>query len=198
MQPTITIHQEETLSDNWYPLKNYTFKYRNSRDGIHEEQQREVYHNGNGVTVLLYNRSRQSVLLTRQFRLASYLNGNPGGMLIETCAGLMDEDDPEAAVLREAEEETGYKVPSARKIMELYMSPGAVSEKLHFFVAEYSDDMKVSPGGGEDDEQEHIEVLEVPFTLALAMVAGGEIRDAKTILLLQYAQLHKLLDEGTL
>ncbi|WP_247233541.1 GDP-mannose pyrophosphatase NudK [Telluribacter sp. SYSU D00476] len=193
MNPTITILKEDTLSDNWYTLKNYTFEYKN-REGVQEEQKREVYHNGNGVTVLLYNRQKKTVLFTRQFRIASYTNGNPSGMLIETCAGIMDEKDPEKAVIRETEEETGLKIQSARKVFEAYMSPGAVSEKLHFFVAEYTDTMKVSEGGGEDEEQEHIEVLEVPFEKALQMVQSGEIKDAKTILLLQYAQINGLLD----
>jgi GDP-mannose pyrophosphatase NudK len=193
MNPTITILKEDTLADNWYTLKNYTFEYKN-REGVQEEQKREVYHNGNGVTVLLYNPQKKTVLFTRQFRIASYTNGNPSGMLIETCAGIMDEKDPEKAVIRETEEETGLKIKSALKVFEAYMSPGAVSEKLHFFVAEYTDTMKVSEGGGEEEEQEHIEVLEVPFEKALQMVQSGEIKDAKTILLLQYAQINGILD----
>ncbi|HEV7348316.1 NUDIX domain-containing protein [Telluribacter sp.] len=192
MNPTITIQKEETLADNWYTLKTYTFYYQ-SRDGTQEQQKREVYHNANGATVLLYNTQKRTVILTRQFRIASFVNENPTGMLIETCAGIMDEKDPEAAVIRETEEETGIKLKSARKVFELYMSPGAVSEKLHFFVAEYTDAMKTAEGGGEAEEQEHIEVLEVSFEEALQMVARGEIKDAKTVLLLQYAQLNKLL-----
>ncbi|CAG0910858.1 unnamed protein product, partial [Cyprideis torosa] len=154
---------------------------------------RESYDRGNGATVLLYNREKQTVVLIRQFRMPSYLNGNSDGLLIETCAGLLDGDDPETCVLKEAEEESGIRPRKAEKVFESYMSPGAVTEIIHFYVAEYTDADRVGPGGGLDSEQEDIEVLEVPFEKALEMVSDGTIRDAKTIMLLQYAKLQGLL-----
>ncbi|WP_276356345.1 GDP-mannose pyrophosphatase NudK [Cohnella caldifontis] len=184
--------REELLSDNWYVLKKVTFDYRKD-NGIWETQSREVYDRGNGATILLYNREKQTVVLTRQFRMPTYKNGNETGMLIETCAGLLDSDTPEASIRRETEEETGYRIDKVRKIGEAYMSPGSVTEILHFFTAEYDSGMNVGQGGGLEEEQENIEVLELPFRQALNMVDTGEIKDAKTILLLQYAQIHGLL-----
>lgn len=181
------------LSDNWYTLNKIVFDYQN-RDGSWSSQARESYDRGNGATVLLYNREKQTVILIRQFRMPTYLNGNSDGMLIETCAGLLDGDDPETCVLKEAEEESGIRPKTARKVFESYMSPGAVTEIIHFYVAEYTDEDRVGPGGGLDHEQEDIEVLEVPFAEALAMISDGTIRDAKTIMLLQYAKLQGLLD----
>ncbi|HEV7348308.1 GDP-mannose pyrophosphatase NudK [Telluribacter sp.] len=192
MNPNVKIIREETLSDNWYRLKKYSFDYRRP-DGAWERQEREAYDRGNGATILLYNSQHQTVVLTRQFRLPTYVNGNSSGLLIEACAGLLDHDNPEECIRRETEEETGYKVQSVKKVFEAYMSPGSVTEILYFFVAEYTHDMKVSEGGGEATEQENIEVLEVSLAEALQMVANGEIKDAKTIMLLQYAQIHKLL-----
>lgn len=160
---------------------------------MEKQQTREVYDRGNGATILLYNPAAATVILTRQFRLPTFLNGNKTGMLIETCAGLLEKESPEESIRRETEEETGYKISSPKKIMEMYMSPGSVSEILYFFVAEYSAQMKVGEGGGLEEENEDIEVLEMPFAKALAMVRSGEIRDAKTILLLQYAQLNELI-----
>ena len=142
----------------------------------------------------LYNTEKQTVILTRQFRIPTYTNGNETGMLIEACAGLLDKDNPEDCIRRETEEETGYKIKSVKKIFEAYMSPGSVTEILYFFVAEYADDMKTGEGGGHEDEQENIEVMEIPFTEAINMVASGEIKDAKTIILIQYAQLNGLLN----
>lgn len=188
----IQILQEEVLSDNWYTLKKFTYEYP-KKDGSAQVQMREVYDRGNGATILLYNSARQTVVLTRQFRLPTFVNGNKTGMLIEACAGLLDADNPEDCIRREVEEETGYKVEQVRKIFEAYMSPGSVTEILHFFVAAYDPSMKLNEGGGMEHEQEDIEVLEMPFTKALQMVSTGEIRDAKTIMLLQYAQLQKLL-----
>ena len=188
----IKIIKEEVLSDNWYTLKKYTYEIP-KKDGSVEVQEREVYDRGNGATILLYNTKTQTVVLTRQFRLPSFVNGNETGMLIEACAGLLDEDNPEDCIRREVEEETGYSVQHVRKIFESYMSAGSVTEILHFFVAEYDPSMKLNEGGGVAHEQEDIEVLEIPFTEAVQMISTGEIRDGKTIMLLQYAQLQKLL-----
>jgi len=189
----IKIISKEILSDNWYTLNKITFEYR-KKDGSIETQNREAYDRGNGATILLYNKAQQTVILTRQFRLPTYINGNSDGMLIETCAGLLDKDNPETAIKRETEEETGYQIKDVKKVFEAYMSPGSVTEILYFFVAEYTKDMKVSDGGGHHDEQENIEVLETSFNEALNMIATGEIKDGKTIMLLQYAQINHLLD----
>nr|WP_295877322.1 GDP-mannose pyrophosphatase NudK [uncultured Chitinophaga sp.] len=192
MTPRIKIIETSVLSDNWYTLKKITYDYR-KRDGDWEQQSREAYDRGNGAVVLLYNKAQQTVVLTRQFRMPTYINGNDDGMLIEACAGLLDKSNPEDCIRREAEEETGYRITDVQKILEAYMSPGSVTEILYFFVAAYDSAMKINDGGGLEDEQEEIEVLEMPFEKALAMVADGRIRDAKTIMLLQYAQLHQLL-----
>lgn len=180
------------LSDNWYHLYKYRFDYQRS-DGRWETQEREAYDRGNGATVLLFNTAKQTVILTRQFRLPSYINGNPDGMLIEACAGLLDLDNAEDCIRREAEEETGYRIDQVQKVYEAYMSPGSVTELVYFFIAQYSEAMKVSDGGGLEHEQENIEVLELPFTQALAMIESGDIRDGKTIMLLQYLQMKALL-----
>ncbi len=189
----IQIISKEILSDNWYTLNKITFEYR-TKDGGIEVQNREAYDRGNGATILLYNKEQQTVILTRQFRLPTYINGNDDGMLIETCAGLLDKDNPETAIKRETEEETGYQIREVKKVFEAYMSPGSVTEILYFFVAEYTKDMKVSAGGGHHEEQENIEVLETSFNEALNMISTGEIKDGKTIMLLQYAQINHLLD----
>ncbi|TFF39292.1 GDP-mannose pyrophosphatase NudK [Mucilaginibacter psychrotolerans] len=188
----IKILKTEILSDNWYTLKKITFEGR-VKDGSTIIQVREAYDRGNGSVILLYNPKQGTVILTRQFRLPTYINGNEDGMMIECCAGLLDDDNPEECIRRETEEETGYQIHSVQKAFELYMSPGSVTEILYFFVAEYDSDMKVNEGGGAADEHENIEVLELSFADALGMVATGEIRDAKTVILLQYAQINKLL-----
>ena len=188
----IKIVKDEVLSDNWYTLKKISYEYP-KKDGSVQVQQREVYDRGNGATILLYSKAAGAVLLTRQFRLPTFVNGNATGLLIEACAGLLDEDNPEDCIRREVEEETGYQVHHVRKIFEAYMSPGSVTEILHFFVAEYDPSMKINDGGGMEHEQEDIEVLEIPFPKAVQMVSTGEICDAKTIMLLQYAQLNDLL-----
>ena len=188
----VKIISTDILSDHWYVLRKITFDYIKN-DGSVERQVREAYDRGNGAAIFLYNRANQTILLTKQFRMPTYINGNETGMLIEVCAGLLDKDNPEDAIKRETEEETGYKVSAAKKIFEAYMSPGSVTEMLHFFVAEYSKDMKVSEGGGHADEQENIEVMEISFSAALEMLHKGEIRDAKTIILLQYAELKGLM-----
>lgn len=190
--PHIQILDTKILSDQWYVLKKITFR-QEDRQGNWHTVSREAYDRGNGAVILLYNVSKNTVILTRQFRMPTYLNGNESGMLIEACAGLLDQDNPEDCIRKETQEETGFVENQVRKIFEAYMSPGSVTEILHFFVAEYDDSMKASEGGGLAGDHELIEVLEVPFDQSLDMIAKGEIRDAKTILLLQYASLHKLL-----
>ena len=190
--PNVKIIEEKLLSDNWYTLKKITFDYRNP-SGHWAKQSRESYDRGNGATILLYNRENQTVVLTQQFRMPTYVNGNSTGLLIETCAGLLDKDNAEDCIRRETEEETGYRVSSVRKVFEAYMSPGSVTEILYFFVAEYEAAMKVNEGGGAEHEHENIEVLELPFDQALNMIKAGEIRDGKTIMLLQYAKLEGLI-----
>jgi len=188
----INIVDDRILSDNWYILRKITYD-KTTADHHTVRHVREVYDRGNGATILLYNKERQTVILTRQFRLPTYVNGNDTGMLIEACAGLLDKDNPEVAIRRETEEETGYQIGTVKKVFEAYMSPGSVTEILYFFVAPYTKEMKVSEGGGLKEEDENIEVLEIPYATALEMIASGGIRDGKTILLLQYAQLQQLL-----
>ncbi|MEH6408320.1 MAG: NUDIX domain-containing protein [Leeuwenhoekiella sp.] len=178
-----------TLSDQWYTLKKASFEYLN-KDGDWEEQNREVYDRGNGAVVLLYNLKKKTVILTEQFRMPTYLNKNKTGMMLEACAGLLDENDPKTAIIKEIEEETGYKISEVEKVFESYMSPGAVTEILYFFVAPYEDSQKVSAGGGAHNETENIIVHELAFAKALQLIKEGEIKDAKTIMLLQYAQLN--------
>jgi len=188
----VNILDTKILSDNWYILKKISFELVKP-SGQKQLLVREAYDRGNGATILLYNRQNQCVVLTRQFRLPTFVNGNETGYLIEACAGLLDKDNAEECIKRETEEETGYKISQVTKVFEAYMSPGSVTELLYFFVAEYAHSMKVSDGGGVEEEHENIEVLEIPFTSALEMMQAGEIRDGKTIMLLQYAQLNNLL-----
>lgn len=190
--PAIKIQKTEILSDNWYVLNKVTFDFQ-KKDNSWITQKREVYDRGNGSAILLYNAEQKTVILTRQFRLPTYLNGNASGMSIEVCAGLLDQDQPEQCIIRETEEETGYRLSNVTKIMESYMSPGAVTEILYLFTGAYNASMKVSEGGGVAHEEENIEVLEMPFDQAYAMIATGEIKDAKTIMLLQYANIHQLV-----
>jgi len=192
MIENVNILQTDILSSNWYTLKKITYEYR-KKDGTLKVQDREAYDRGNGATILLYNKETKTVILTRQFRLPTFINGNADGMLIEACAGLLDKDNPEDCIRRETEEETGYKITDVRKIYEAYMSPGSVTEILYFFVAAYTSSMKVSEGGGVEHEQENIEVLEMPFPEAWQMMQDGIIKDAKTIMLLQYAKLNNLV-----
>jgi len=193
MQETnVSIEKTEILSDNWYTLKKITFNIK-KENGDTETQSREAYDRGNGAVILLYNTHTKNVILTRQFRLPTYINGNLDGMLIEACAGLLDNDNPEDCIKRETEEETGYKISKVKKIFEAYMSPGSVTEILHFFIAEYSDDMKINDGGGLEEEGESIEVLQLQFDETLSMIDNGEIKDAKTIMLLQYLRLKNIL-----
>ena len=192
MSKQVKITSKELLSDNWYFLHKYTFDIQQS-NGQWESQTREAYDRGNGATILLYNKENGTVILTRQFRLPTFLNGNADGMMIEACAGLLDKDSPEDCIRKETEEETGYQISNVQKVFEVYMSPGSVTEILYFFVAEYTADMKVSEGGGLAHEQENIEVLELDFQAALNMVKSGEIKDAKTIMLLQHLVIEGIM-----
>lgn len=180
------------LSDNWYTLNKFTFDFQ-LKNGNWVTQSRESYDRGNGAAILLFNKEKQTVILTKQFRMPTYVNGNEDGYMIEVCAGLLDNDNPEDCIKKEVEEETGYKVSNVKKVMEVYSSPGAVTEILYYFIAEYSDAMKVSDGGGLASEHEDIEVLEMPFSEALQLIDNGQIKDAKTIILLQYAFIKKLI-----
>lgn len=190
MNERIRLHEPVLLSDNWYTLRKFTFDYQR-KNGTWETQSREAYDRGNGATILLHNPAADTVLLTRQFRLPTFVNGNPTGMLIETCAGLLDDEHPDAAIIRETEEETGYHLTSVHRVMEAYMSPGSVTERLFFYLGEYSPATEHRGGGG--IEEEEIEVLELPLPQALAMVTSGEIQDGKTIMLLQYLRLQQLM-----
>lgn len=191
MNDRVRILNTEVLSNNWYILNKVTFEYRSSK-GEWTKQSREAYDRGNGATILLYNTESKTVILTRQFRLPTYINGNADGLLIETCAGLLDLDNPEDCIRKETEEETGFTLKDVRKVMEVYMSPGSVTELIYFFIAEYSNDMKTSAGGGLIGHED-IEVLELAFDKALTMIDTGEIKDGKTIMLLQYLRLHNIL-----
>ncbi|AKD56677.1 GDP-mannose pyrophosphatase NudK [Spirosoma radiotolerans] len=185
----VQITEEKLLSDNWYILKRFTFNYL-GKNGQWTTQQREAYDRGNGATILLHNPQTDTVILTRQFRLPTFVNGNPTGMLIETCAGLLDDEGPDDAIRRETEEETGYRIESVQKVMEAYMSPGSVTEKLFFYLAEYTADTERNAGGGIDEEE--IDILELPVSQAYDMVTRGEIMDGKTIMLLQHLRLKQL------
>lgn len=190
--PEIKVTETKLLSDNWYILNKVTFTYQKENEKI-QTHSREVYDRGNGAGILLYNSTKKTVILTRQFRLPTFLNGNKSGMMIEVCAGLLDADNAEQAIIRETEEETGYRLQKVQKVVETYMSPGAVTEILYLFTGEYDESMKVSEGGGLDSEQENIEVLEYTFDEAYEMIESGEITDAKTILLLQHAKIKGLI-----
>jgi nudix-type nucleoside diphosphatase (YffH/AdpP family) len=192
MIENIKILKTEILSDNWYILKKVTYEYI-KKDGTKQIQSREAYDRGNGAVILLYNKENRTVILTRQFRVPTYINGNESGMLIEACAGLLDNDNPEDCIKRETEEETGFKISEVQKIFEAYMSPGSVTEILYFFIAEYTKEMKINEGGGVEHEEENIEVLELSIEDALKMIKNGEIKDAKTIMLLQYICLNNIL-----
>jgi nudix-type nucleoside diphosphatase (YffH/AdpP family) len=192
MDDRVRIKKVETLSDDWYILKKTTFDYKRA-DGSWQTLSRETYDRGNGATILLYNKTLKTVILTRQFRFPAYVNGHHG-MLIEACAGLLDEDDAETCIKKETEEETGYKIHDVKKVFEAYMSPGSVTEKLFFFVAEYEPESKGTNGGGLESDGEDIGVLEIPFDQALEMITQGDIVDGKTIMLLQYAKINYILD----
>ncbi|MGB5377124.1 GDP-mannose pyrophosphatase NudK [Muriicola sp.] len=184
--------RKEVLSNQWYTLNRYTYDYQ-KEDGSWETQQREAYDRGNGAAILLYHPKKKTVILTRQFRMPTYVNRNKDGMMIEVCAGLLDDQDPVSCIKKEVEEETGFKVEQVEKVFEAYMSPGSVTEILHFFIATYDASMKIGMGGGAENETENIEVLEIPMEDAMKMMSEGAIRDAKTIMLLQYARIQKLV-----
>lgn len=188
----VRIVDSTVLSDDWYLLKKTTFDFLRS-DGTWQRQSRETYDRGNGATILLFNRAKRSVVLTRQFRFPVFVNGHDG-MLVEAAAGLLENASPEDRIRAEAEEETGYRVQNVHKIFEAFMSPGSVTEKLHFFLGEYDSDSKVSHGGGLEAEGEDLEVLELSLEDALQAVRRGDIVDAKTIMLLQYVALNNTLD----
>jgi len=183
----VAILKEEVLADDWARLTKYTIDYRR-RDGRHETHIRQVYDRGNGACILPYDASRGTVLLVRQFRMPCFMNRHPG-RLIEACAGLLDDLDPETAIRKEAEEELGYRLRDVSRILDVFMSPGSVSERLAFFTARYAPTDRISDGGGAHDEGEDIEVLEPTLDEAMAMIAAGEIIDAKTIILLQHLRL---------
>ena len=184
MNDRIRIKDVTVLSDDWYLLKKTTFDFRRS-NGHWQTLSRETYDRGNGAVILLINSDRQTLVLTRQFRFPAFVNGLTDGMLLEACAGLLDSEDPEETIRREVEEETGFRIGPPRKLFELYMSPGSVTEKLFFFIAEYDHANRVSLGGGDHSEGEDIEIVELTFDQAFAMMNNGEILDAKTLILLQ-------------
>jgi GDP-mannose pyrophosphatase NudK len=186
--------EHNILSNEWATLTriDYDYKFEN---GNWKRLSRESYDRGNGTGILLYNPEKGTVILTKQFRMPAYVNNSNDGMSIEVCAGAIDKNEaPEVCIIREVEEEVGYRISEAKKVLEGYMSPGAVTEKMYLFIAKYTDAMKINDGGGLDIEGEEIEVLELPFDTTVKMVENFEIIDAKTIMLIQYAQLHKLLE----
>lgn len=183
----------KVLSNQYAILKEITFDYKTTKNKW-ITLSREVYNRGDGASILLYSKEKRTVLLTKQFRMPTYMNDNKDGMLIEICAGMLDKDNPEDCIKREAEEEVGYRLKEVKKIYEAYSSPGIMTEKTYFFIGEYTDKMKVNSGGGLDSEHEDIEVLEIPFNKAVDMLNNGDILDTRTIVLLQYAQIHKLLE----
>lgn len=187
--PDVVVREVELTSQGWHVLRRTTFDYRR-RDGAWTTEHRETYDRGNGATILLYDLDRRTVLLSRQFRFPAYVNGHPDGMLIETAAGLLDDDDPETAIRREAEEELGVAVGALTHVFDVYMSPGSVTERLHFYAAPYSPADRSGPGGGLVDDGEDIEILELDFIDALGLISNGGIADGKTIMLLQWAALN--------
>lgn len=183
----VRIIETKVLSDDWYVLKKTTFDYLR-RDNVWQRQSRETYDRGNGATILLFNREQHTVVLTRQFRFPAYVNGHDG-MLIEAAAGLLDDASPEERIRAEVEEETGYRIQHVEKVFEAFMSPGSVTEKLFFFIADYDAELRIGKGGGLKDEGEDIEVLELPLAKALQLIQEGIIVDGKTIMLLQHVAL---------
>ncbi|MEP7056067.1 MAG: NUDIX domain-containing protein [Actinomycetota bacterium] len=184
----VVVSDVEVVGNGWHVLRRTTFDYRH-RDGHWSREQRETYDRGNGATILLYDAHRGTVLLSRQFRFPVYVNGHPDGMLIETAAGLLDDDDPETAIRREASEELGVDVGDLTHVFDVFMSPGSVTERVHFYAAPYTRESRTGAGGGLADDGEDIEVLELPFAEAIAMIDDGRIADAKTIMLLHWAAL---------
>jgi nudix-type nucleoside diphosphatase (YffH/AdpP family) len=190
LKSRIAIKEVQTLADDWSVLKKTTLDFQRV-DGSWQTLTRETYDRGNGAAILLYNRDRRTVILTKQFRYPAFVNGY-SELMIEVCAGLLDENDAETCIKLEAEEETGYRVTDVKKIWEVYMSPGSVTEKLYFFIGEYHDALKVSDGGGLAEDGEDIDVIEIDISQSLSMIDSGKINDAKTIMLLQYVALKNL------
>lgn len=188
----VKIIQTDILSNAHFVLKKITYEYYKP-DGSRHEQSRELYDPGNAATVLLYNKRKATVLLTKQFRLPVFVTDRNSIAFIETCAGKLDNENPEDAIIRETREETGYKISSAQKIFEAFMSPGGITELVHFFIAEYDESMKVSEGGGAKGEEENIDIMESGIEQAMQMITSGKIKDAKTIMLLLYAKLNNVL-----
>jgi len=189
----VKINDTKILSNEHYVLKQIDFEQQ-KKNGEWEKQQREVFDHGNAVTALLYNKENKTVILTKQFRIATYINGNESGMLTETCAGLIDNNEtPEATIKREIKEETGYEVENVEKVYQAYTSAGSLTELLYLYIASYAKEQKVSAGGGLAKEGEQLQIMEIPFEQAIQMLERGEIQDAKTIILLQYAQLKGLV-----
>jgi GDP-mannose pyrophosphatase NudK len=189
----IKLNDEKIIFEGHGTLKQLHFDLQ-KKDGEWETQTREVFDHGNAATILLYNRENKTVVLTKQFRIASYVNGNNNGMLVETCAGLLEEgEDPNETIIREVEEETGYVIKEVKKVFEAYTSPGAFTELVHYYIAPYTKEQKQAAGGGLEEEGEEVKVLELSFEAALQMVKRGEIKDAKTILLLYHLQLEQLI-----
>lgn len=180
--------EKKVLSDDWYTLNKYSYEYQRE-DGSWEVQDRESYDCGDGAAILLYDRNQETVILTKQFRMPTYVNGNDDGMMIEVCAGLLDGLSPEACIKKETLEETGYRIDQVQQVMVTYMCPGSVTQKLYLFLAECTPQMKETKGGGSLSETENIEVLECPFKDAMEMVFNGTIKDAKSVMLLQHAAL---------
>ena len=193
MEDRIRINEVKVLSDDWSVLKKTTLDIRR-QDGSWQTVARETYDRGNGAAILLFNREQKTVLLTRQFRFPAFVNGCEDGMLLEACAGLLENDEPESAIRRETEEETGYHLGPVTKLFAAYMSPGSVTEKLHFFAAPYSPNQRQSDGGGVVDHGEEIELVELGLEQALKMIETGEIQDGKTIMLLQHAKLKGIVE----
>jgi nudix-type nucleoside diphosphatase (YffH/AdpP family) len=184
--------KKTVLCHNWGTLNKLEYEFE-KRENFWEKQTREVYDRGDGVTIFLFNRETKKILLTKQFRIPTYINGNSQGFMIETCAGKLDVPDPAECIQREVLEETGHKIPVVKKIFSIYMSPGSVTELIHFYIGEYTDEMKIEKGGGNESEQENIEILQITLPEALSMMETGEIKDGKTIILLQYAAIQKLV-----
>jgi len=183
---------KKVLSTNWYTLNKFSFEYQ-KEDGDWEKQEREVYDCGDAAAILLYNPKKQTVILTKQFRMPVFQNDSTDGMMVEVCAGLLDGDTPEVCIKKEVLEETGYKIDAVEKVFESFMIPGTVMQKVHFFMAEYTEEQKVTEGGGAAYETENIEVLEVPFTKAFNWISSGAIKDGKSVMLLQHAKLMGVL-----
>ncbi|WP_370674229.1 NUDIX domain-containing protein [Pleomorphomonas sp. PLEO] len=189
----VRVENVTVLSNDWYVLKKTTFSFQRS-DGSWQRQSRETYDRGNGATILLYDPKRRTVILTRQFRYPAFVNGHDD-LLIEASAGLLDDAEPETRIRAETEEETGFRVRHVRQVFDAFMSPGSVTERLHFFVGEYEPGDRASSGGGNAAEGEDIAVLEIGIDEALAMIGSGVIRDGKTIMLLQHAALNIFSDQ---